>query len=121
MSPHLGSGAGQGIEDAYLLAQLLSHSQTTEANVEVGLFDLQPLLMSYLSLTDIQTNRMFSKLMTMSVDHGLKLSGKLRNVLVVFMRVMARVEVIQRNVVGIWKGCGILFGTEGLMRIYPLH
>lgn len=35
MFPHLGAGAGQGVEDAYLLAQLLSHSQTTVNNVEV--------------------------------------------------------------------------------------
>ncbi|GJE88012.1 FAD-dependent oxidoreductase [Phanerochaete sordida] len=34
MLPHLYAGAGQGIEDAYLLAQLLSHAQTTPANVE---------------------------------------------------------------------------------------
>ena len=35
MCPHMGAGAGQGIEDAYLLAQLLSDPQTTVANVEV--------------------------------------------------------------------------------------
>ncbi|KAI0094261.1 FAD/NAD(P)-binding domain-containing protein [Irpex rosettiformis] len=37
MAPHLGAGAGQGIEDAYLLAQLLSDPQTTKANVEAVL------------------------------------------------------------------------------------
>ena len=35
MLPHLGAGAAQGIEDAYLLAQLLSCSQTALNNVEV--------------------------------------------------------------------------------------
>ena len=35
MQTHLGAGAGQGVEDAYLLAQLLSHSHTSQANVEV--------------------------------------------------------------------------------------
>lgn len=35
MLPHLGAGAGQGIEDAYLLSELLAHPQTTAANVEV--------------------------------------------------------------------------------------
>ena len=35
MLPHLGAGAGQGIEDAYLLSQLLSHPQTSLDNVEV--------------------------------------------------------------------------------------
>jgi salicylate hydroxylase len=35
MLPHLGSGAGQGIEDAYLLAQLLSHPKTTRDNIAV--------------------------------------------------------------------------------------
>ena len=35
MLPFLGAGAGQGIEDAYLLAELLSNPQTTAANVEV--------------------------------------------------------------------------------------
>lgn len=35
MEPHLGAGAGQGIEDAYLLAQLLTHPQTTLDNIEV--------------------------------------------------------------------------------------
>ncbi|EKM61811.1 uncharacterized protein PHACADRAFT_248683 [Phanerochaete carnosa HHB-10118-sp] len=34
MLPHLGSGAGQGIEDAYVLGKLLSHPQTTPGNVE---------------------------------------------------------------------------------------
>ncbi|KAJ3557014.1 hypothetical protein NM688_g1702 [Phlebia brevispora] len=34
MLPHLGAGAGQGIEDAWLLAKLLSHEQTTAENVE---------------------------------------------------------------------------------------
>ncbi|EKM53768.1 uncharacterized protein PHACADRAFT_260263 [Phanerochaete carnosa HHB-10118-sp] len=33
MLPHLGAGAGQGIEDAYLLAKLLGHPQTTPENV----------------------------------------------------------------------------------------
>ncbi|EKM61815.1 uncharacterized protein PHACADRAFT_191006 [Phanerochaete carnosa HHB-10118-sp] len=33
MLPHLGAGAGQGIEDAYLLAKLLGHPQTTLENV----------------------------------------------------------------------------------------
>lgn len=35
MTPHLGAGAGQGIEDAYLLSQLLSHPQTTLDNIHV--------------------------------------------------------------------------------------
>ena len=35
MAPHLGAGAGQGIEDAYLLAQLLSGPRVTKANVAV--------------------------------------------------------------------------------------
>ena len=35
MAPHLGAGAGQGIEDAYLLAQLLSDPRVTKANVAV--------------------------------------------------------------------------------------
>ena len=36
MPPHLGAGAGQCIEDAYLLAELLTHSETNHDNVEVG-------------------------------------------------------------------------------------
>ena len=35
MTPHVGAGAGQGIEDVYLLSQLLSHPQTTTDNIEV--------------------------------------------------------------------------------------
>lgn len=35
MLPHLGAGAGQGIEDAYLLGKLLGHPQTTLANIPV--------------------------------------------------------------------------------------
>lgn len=35
MFPHLGAGAGQGLEDAYVLTRLLSHPQTTASNVEV--------------------------------------------------------------------------------------
>ncbi|OSD06217.1 FAD/NAD-P-binding domain-containing protein [Trametes coccinea BRFM310] len=34
MLPHLGAGAGQGIEDAYLLARLLSHPDTSIDNME---------------------------------------------------------------------------------------
>ncbi|KAI8981132.1 FAD/NAD-P-binding domain-containing protein [Trametes punicea] len=34
MLPHLGAGAGQGLEDAYLLSRLLSHKQTTVDNLE---------------------------------------------------------------------------------------
>ncbi|KAI9056981.1 FAD/NAD-P-binding domain-containing protein [Trametes sanguinea] len=34
MLPHLGAGAGQGIEDAYLLARLLSHPDTNVDNIE---------------------------------------------------------------------------------------
>ena len=37
MLPHMGAGAGQGIEDAYLLCKLLSHPETTTQNVEVRL------------------------------------------------------------------------------------
>ena len=42
MLPYLGAGAGQGLEDAYLLGHLLSHPQTTLDNVEVrsGAFEL---------------------------------------------------------------------------------
>ena len=36
MLPHLGAGAGQGIEDAYVLARLLSHPDTSKDNLEVG-------------------------------------------------------------------------------------
>ena len=35
MLPHLGAGAGQGIEDAFVLARLLSHPSATAENVEV--------------------------------------------------------------------------------------
>lgn len=35
MLPHLYAGAGQGVEDSYLLAQLLSNPQTNTDNVEV--------------------------------------------------------------------------------------
>ncbi|KAI0935590.1 hypothetical protein AcV5_010477 [Taiwanofungus camphoratus] len=37
MLPHMGAGAGQGIEDAYLLARLLGHPQTTANNIETVL------------------------------------------------------------------------------------
>ena len=37
MFPHLGAGAGQGIEDAYMLARLLANPQTTPSNVEVSI------------------------------------------------------------------------------------
>lgn len=35
MLPHLGAGAGQGIEDAEMLARLLSHPETKADNVAV--------------------------------------------------------------------------------------
>lgn len=35
MLPHLGAGAGQGLEDAHLLAKLLGHPQTSMDNIEV--------------------------------------------------------------------------------------
>lgn len=34
MLPHLGAGAGQGLEDVLLLVKLLRHPETTSANVE---------------------------------------------------------------------------------------
>ncbi|OCH96428.1 FAD/NAD(P)-binding domain-containing protein [Obba rivulosa] len=34
MLPHLGAGAGQGLEDAWALARLLSHPQTNASNIE---------------------------------------------------------------------------------------
>ncbi|KAI0777182.1 FAD/NAD-P-binding domain-containing protein [Trametes elegans] len=37
MLPHLGAGAGQGIEDAYMLARLLSHPHTNNGNIEAVL------------------------------------------------------------------------------------
>ncbi|KAH8099305.1 hypothetical protein BXZ70DRAFT_943202 [Cristinia sonorae] len=37
MLPHLGAGAGQALEDAYLLAKLLSHPLTNDENVELVL------------------------------------------------------------------------------------
>ncbi|KAI0652410.1 FAD/NAD-P-binding domain-containing protein [Trametes meyenii] len=37
MLPHLGAGAGQGLEDAYVLARLLSHPDASLANVEAVL------------------------------------------------------------------------------------
>ena len=36
MLPHLGAGAGQGIEDAEMLGRLLSHPETAPDNVEVS-------------------------------------------------------------------------------------
>lgn len=35
MLPHLGAGAGQGLEDAFVIVKLLCHFETTSANVEV--------------------------------------------------------------------------------------
>ena len=35
MLPHLGAGAGQGIEDVYALCRLLSHPTTTKSNLDV--------------------------------------------------------------------------------------
>ncbi|PIL31454.1 hypothetical protein GSI_06155 [Ganoderma sinense ZZ0214-1] len=37
MLPHLGAGAGQGVEDAYVLARLLSHPETHLGNLEAVL------------------------------------------------------------------------------------
>ncbi|OCH96423.1 FAD/NAD-P-binding domain-containing protein [Obba rivulosa] len=37
MLPHLGSGGGQGLEDAWVLAHLLSHPQTNASNIELVL------------------------------------------------------------------------------------
>lgn len=36
MLPHLGAGAGQGLEDAVVLVKLLGHPQVSKANVEVS-------------------------------------------------------------------------------------
>ncbi len=35
MMTHLGAGAGQGLEDVYLLVKLISHPQTASYNIEV--------------------------------------------------------------------------------------
>ncbi|KAI0060946.1 FAD/NAD-P-binding domain-containing protein [Artomyces pyxidatus] len=37
MLPHLGAGAGQGIEDGYLLSRLLGHPETNKGNIEAVL------------------------------------------------------------------------------------
>ncbi|RDX51872.1 FAD/NAD(P)-binding domain-containing protein [Lentinus brumalis] len=37
MLPHMGAGAGQGIEDAYFLSRLLSHPETNTDNIEAVL------------------------------------------------------------------------------------
>ena len=37
MTPHQGAGAGQAIEDAYIIAGLLAHQSTTLANVDRAL------------------------------------------------------------------------------------
>ena len=37
MLPHLGAGAGQALEDAYLLSRLLSHPQAAASKLEVEL------------------------------------------------------------------------------------
>lgn len=39
MLPHLGAGAGQCIEDAYLLGNLLSLPEVNIDNVEVSIYD----------------------------------------------------------------------------------
>lgn len=36
MLPHLGAGASQGLEDAYVLVRLLSQPEANASNVEVG-------------------------------------------------------------------------------------
>ena len=38
MMPHLGAGAGAGIEDAFVLARLLAHPRTTRENLSVRVF-----------------------------------------------------------------------------------
>lgn len=40
MLPHLGAGAGQAIEDALLLTQLLTHPSTNMSNAEARLHHL---------------------------------------------------------------------------------
>lgn len=40
MLPHLGAGAGQGLEDAYLIYKLLTHPQTTLDNLEVNFIEV---------------------------------------------------------------------------------
>lgn len=46
MLPHLGAGAGQGFEDAYLVGKLLGDPQTTLSNVEVGIYHSQEFVLS---------------------------------------------------------------------------
>lgn len=38
MLPHMGAGAGQGLEDAFMLSRLLSHPDTNAENIEVRLW-----------------------------------------------------------------------------------
>lgn len=51
MYPYLGAGAGQGVEDAYLLAHLIADPQTTANNVEARVPPCHPhkLLSVYIS------------------------------------------------------------------------
>ena len=62
MLPHLGAGAGQGLEDVCLLVKLLSHAATTSANIDVRIFSClgSTLLESYASRVEY----------TRSIRHG---------------------------------------------------
>ena len=44
MLPHLGAGVGQGIEDTWVLTQLLAHPETNLSNLEVSSPSVQDLL-----------------------------------------------------------------------------
>jgi len=42
MLPHLGAGAGQAMEDGYVLSELLTHPSARKENLEVRLLSTLP-------------------------------------------------------------------------------
>lgn len=107
MLPHLGAGAGQCIEDAYLLVNLLSHPETVPGNVQASPSALSALPSSLRRLC----GRTFCAF-TMSSDvrehrrSGRKAPRKARS-----MKVTEEVGPLQKAFAMILKAPGIGYGT----------
>ncbi|EGO26930.1 hypothetical protein SERLADRAFT_414770 [Serpula lacrymans var. lacrymans S7.9] len=69
MEPHQGSGAGQAIEDAAILAALLSHPQTTRDSIPLAL-DVYDQIRRPYSIKISQSSRLNGRYFTFQYDGG---------------------------------------------------
>ena len=106
MTPHMGAGAGQGIEDVYLLSQLLTHTQTTQDNIPVRVnYFLQPSVHSH------RQRRVFSMFTAQFDVRVPRVSGMQVFERLTYTKGTARMEAPTKAGYKTSQTCGLLYGT----------